>query len=199
MGCHKPSAELAPGLPLGRAALRELLAAGLEPLVVTVREGDRQAWLYGGATEGNGGFVAVACRDADEGMSRSIRSGLREALRLAPDLDALLVALADQPMLTRGTVARYRETLLLERGLDCVAGTRDGALMPPVLWSRSMFGLLSELEGDQGGRSLLRREGLRRKLVPLDRDEALDIDTPADLEEIRIRWPFFYQNHINMS
>lgn len=187
MGAHKPSVELAPGVPLGSAGLQALLQTELDPVVVTVRPEDRCEWLPAEAAA-SGRLVTAVCRDADEGMSRSIRRALSEALRLAPDLDGALVALADQPMLKPRTIGLYLEAFARDPGLHAVAGWRDGEPVPPVLWGKPMFDALLALEGDQGGRRLLRAGGLKRALVRLEGDAGMDVDTPEDLAEARRLW-----------
>lgn len=186
MGGRKPCVELAPGVPLGRPALKALLRAGLGPVVAAVRPDDPGEWFPD--DRGAGRFAAAICADAHEGMSRSLRAALETALRLEPELDGALVALADQPMVTGGFVGLCLEAFAREPGLQAVAGARNGLPMPPVLWSRSMFGRLMDMEGDQGGRELLREEGLRLALIELDEEAAMDVDTPADLILARRKW-----------
>jgi molybdenum cofactor cytidylyltransferase len=190
MGGSKPSVELAPGIPLGRAALLKLMDSELDPIVVAVREGDPLEWFpQGNAARGR--FVSVVCPDADEGLSRSIRRALGEALRLAPDLQAAVVALADQPMLSLNVIRLYVETFRDNPDLEAVAGAIGDEPVTPVLWNRSMFGELAALEGDSGGRNLLRRQGLKRTLIPLDGHTVMDVDTPMDLEAARKKWETF--------
>ncbi|WP_219642609.1 NTP transferase domain-containing protein [Cohnella sp. CFH 77786] len=190
MGGNKPSAELAAGNPLGRAALEELLKTELDPIVAAVRPGDALEWLPPDAVSQSRFRVAV-CPDADEGLSRSLRCALAEALRLAPDIRAAIVALADQPMVTLSEFRLYLEAFAGNPLLDAVAGSNDGQPVPPVLWNRSMFGDLSALEGDSGGRNLLRRDGIRRALIPLGRYAVMDVDTPEDFAKVREKWAAF--------
>ena len=61
-------------------------------------------------------------------------------------------------------------------------GGRRGA---PVLFSRALFGELAELDGDEGGRQLLRRGSEEIRWVELDSDlPLLDADTPSALFEV---------------
>ncbi|WP_123041458.1 nucleotidyltransferase family protein [Cohnella candidum] len=180
MGGGKPSAELAPGMPLGRAGLLALLATELDPVIVAVREGDSLAWLpdddkYAGR------FVPVVCPEADKGLAHSLRAALDEALRLAPGIEAAVVALADQPMVAASDIQRYLDAFREDTGLEAIAGSCGGPPVPPVLWSRLKFESLARLAGDTGGRSLLREPGLRLGKVPLSANAAIDVDTLGDL------------------
>lgn len=187
MGGNKPSAELAPGIPLGRPALAELAKTELDPIVVAVRQEDVLDWLPQEDTA-RGRFTVAVCPDADEGLSRSLRHALAEALRLAPDIRAAIVALADQPMLSSPVIRLYLETFHADVRLQAVAGANGGIPVPPVLWNRSMFGELAALEGDSGGRHLLRREGLRLEMIPLSGHAIMDVDTQEDLAAARAEW-----------
>ena len=116
-----------------------------------------------------------------EGMSASLRAGLR-ALR--PDIGAALVVLADQPALTpdllRLLVDRYRAT-----GAPIVVPRYQGRRGNPVLWDRALFPDLLAVEGDRGGRDLLKRYQDLVEWVDVD-DPAvlLDVDTRRDYENL---------------
>ena len=58
---------------------------------------------------------------------------------------------------------------------------------PPVLIGRSLVPRLLSLEGDKGARDLLRRFFGRMVLVDATDEEAMDVDTPDDLESARRR------------
>jgi molybdenum cofactor cytidylyltransferase len=61
--------------------------------------------------------------------------------------------------------------------------TQKGISMPPVLFTRSMFPALLELEGDQGARSLIRK-GVGKKIVLEEDIYFLDVDTEEDYRTI---------------
>ncbi len=120
--------------------------------------------------------------DWPEGLSTSIQAGLAV---LPPQFEACLFLLADQPRVTlklvEGILARYRQTLAP------VVGPRyRGRRGNPVLFSRSLFPEMANLEGDEGGRLLLERHADIVEWVDVDSKEYfLDIDTPEDLERWR--------------
>lgn len=110
-----------------------------------------------------------------DGMSTSLRAGLR-AVR--PEVDAIIVMLADQPFVDAGVVdaliARYEQSgaLIVRPRYGSVPGN-------PVLWDSSHFAALMDQDGDQGGRSLLQR--YKDQIAWLDLPDAAlqtDVDTP---------------------
>ena len=110
-----------------------------------------------------------------DGMSTSLRAGLR-AVR--PEVDAVAVLLADQPFVTTeivdGLIDLYERT-----GAKIVRPRYGEQPGNPVLWDRSVFEELMEQEGDQGGRSLLRKYASEIVWLDLpDLGQQTDVDTP---------------------
>jgi len=116
-----------------------------------------------------------------EGMSTSMRAGLRV---VRPEIQAVLLVLADQPALTpdlvRTLVARYQAT-----GALIVAPFYQGQRGNPVLFDRTLFAELLAVEGDRGGRLLIMSHQEQVERVEID-DPAviMDIDTRHDYEAI---------------
>ena len=119
--------------------------------------------------------------DYADGMSTSLRAGLR-AVR--PEVDAVVVMLADQPFVTPEIV-----DALIDRHEEASAsivrpryGEQPGN---PVLWDRRMFDELMAQEGDQGGRALLQRNASEIAWVELpDQGQQTDVDTPEAYAEL---------------
>jgi molybdenum cofactor cytidylyltransferase len=113
------------------------------------------------------------------GQSTSVRAGVR----VLPDhVEASLFLLADMPLvppeLVRALVRRHQTTL---SGL--VAPKAGGRRANPVLFDRSTFEALLELDGDQGGRTLFNH--FQVEWVDWDEEILLDIDTDRDLEKLK--------------
>jgi molybdenum cofactor cytidylyltransferase len=116
------------------------------------------------------------------GISSSIRSGVGACGEHA---DALLIVLADQPLVTAGHLSTLIETWESETSKIVVSAYSE-TIGPPVLFGRSYFGQLSELSGDSGAKSVLREH--RASLRPVSFEPAaIDIDTPEDLQELPTR------------
>ncbi|MBM7563306.1 nucleotidyltransferase family protein [Paenibacillus sacheonensis] len=189
MGEAKLPLELAPGITVGSRGLLALRGCGFQPIVVVVRLGDPLLWLYDKA--GNFGslpkFRIIPCKDAREGMSRSIRSGM-EAL-LPEELDAVLITLADQPFISvmqlQRLIAVYKEDPMV----DFVASGNGKISAPPVIFSKSLFSRLCQLEGDAGARGILQSPDYRGKVVRYASEWSfVDVDTKEQLDKARLIW-----------
>lgn len=166
------------GQPMVRRVVDAVCGAGLDQVVVVTG-------AYAGkvARALDGLPVEIVANEAwPEGMSASLRRGLG-ALR--PEIQASIIALADQPALTSDVlsalVACYRAT-----GAPIVAPVCQGRRGNPVLFGRRLFADLLAVEGDQGGRALLTRYAAEVEQVEVDGPSVLfDVDTLQDYAEAR--------------
>ena len=118
----------------------------------------------------------------EKGQSSSVHAGLEA---LPTGCQACLFVLADQPNLTSALIddllTRYRRTLS-----PVVAPVRQGRRGNPVLFASSLFPELLELQGDQGGRSVIESHLAEVELVEVaDENAFLDIDRVSDYEAAR--------------
>jgi molybdenum cofactor cytidylyltransferase len=119
------------------------------------------------------GFTLIANPVPEVGQSRSVALGV-EAARAA-GARAVLIALADMPLVTIGHIRRL---LMRYEDAHSIVASGDGARRaPPALFGRAHFDALCDLEGDGGARALLARAAI----VPVTPGELADIDTPTDL------------------
>jgi molybdenum cofactor cytidylyltransferase len=113
--------------------------------------------------------------DFAQGMSTSLRAGLR-AVR--PEVDAVVVLLADQPFITSAVIDGLID-LHEQTHARIVRPRYGGQPGNPVLWGEGLFPELLEQTGDQGGRALLQK--YRDEITWLDLPDATlqtDVDTP---------------------
>lgn len=123
----------------------------------------------------------VENRNWQEGMSSSIRVGLKRMLSLQ-NLRAIVVMVCDQPNV---------DSQLLNIMIKCfnkwdargVACSYDGVLGVPALFGSAMFPELLNISGDKGARALLKKYKGQFKLIPFA-EGALDIDTPEDYKSL---------------
>jgi len=117
-----------------------------------------------------------------EGMGSSLRAGLRA---MAPDVDAALVLLVDQPGVTGAAVERVRTAVTGDSAL--VVATYGGAWGHPVGLGRAHWPeVLETAAGDRGARAVLRRHAAEVVTVECgDVATADDVDTAADLASWR--------------
>ncbi|MFC5471962.1 NTP transferase domain-containing protein [Cohnella suwonensis] len=188
MSVPKLILELAPGRPLGAIALKEMRACeSIGDISVVVRPADAGGWLAEDGAPSGHGVRIVPCGDSPRGMSHSLRAGMKDAYRYRPD--AVIVALADQPFVTKELFGRLIGEYVRHPGVDYVACQGMDAALPPVLFAPSMFGALGQLEGDTGARKLLSSVRYRGAFAEMPSNQMeFDIDTPFDLREARQRW-----------
>lgn len=124
----------------------------------------------------------IAVNDSwQAGMSSSIKTGLYELLRLAPDLDAVLVTLCDQPLVKTEDINLFCIEFCKNKP-DIITARCGEVVGVPALFSRSKFSDLMTLVGDKGARDMIRNHP-NLATVLLDQ-AAFDIDSPLDLERI---------------
>jgi molybdenum cofactor cytidylyltransferase len=168
------------GRPMLRRVSEAVCAIGLEQVVVVVGA-HRDAVMK--ALDGLS-VTVIANEDWSCGLSSSLRAGIG-ALR--PGIEAALVVLADQPALTpellSTLVDRYRAT-----GAPIVAPVHRGQRGNPVLFDRALFPELMAIEGDRGGRQILKRhEQEVDQVETMDPAILMDIDTWQDYERLARR------------
>jgi molybdenum cofactor cytidylyltransferase len=114
-----------------------------------------------------------------KGMSESLKLGIKSVEREA---DAVLVVLADQPLLAASTVDQLVDAYVRSKR-PVVVPLYNGVAGNPVLFDRSLFPRIMRIEGDKGAKSVV--EENRGRLVAVDvGDEGviIDVDTPSDYE-----------------
>lgn len=116
-------------------------------------------------------IVAVPSPQASQGISHSIRAGL-DAL---PGMDAVLFFVADQPGLRTDTIRRLiQQCVEREAPLGCLSGSEGWG--NPGWFSSPFFSQLQALEGDQGGRRILRKYPELVCTVEAEPSELVDLD-----------------------
>ncbi|MGH3089845.1 MAG: nucleotidyltransferase family protein [Rubrobacteraceae bacterium] len=124
------------------------------------------------------GFTIVENPEWEEGQSTSVLAGLKA---LEDDFDAVVVLLADQPLVGAGVVERL--VAAFEGGAKIAVATYCEKRRNPVLFSREAWvALEEELEGDEGARRVIRAHPELVSEVPCDGlGDPFDVDTKEDL------------------
>jgi molybdenum cofactor cytidylyltransferase len=117
----------------------------------------------------------------EEGQAGSVRTGIAA---LPPSVDAVLIALADQPLLAPSIIPALLAARRTSPKLIVAPRYRDGQ-GNPVVFKREIFPELLRLTGDQGARPIIQKEPTRVEWVELDLPMPPDVDTPDDYEKIR--------------
>lgn len=164
------------GEPLVWRAVRQMAAAGGIDEIVLVLGARAEEILHDSRLPHR--IRVVICPDWAEGQAASLRSGIAAL----GDVDAVLVTLADQPLV--GTAAIERVLGARSAGSAAVRATYGGVAGHPVLLEAPLLPAVMELRGDTGARAVL--SGVEVAEVPCDDVAApQDVDTPADLAAIR--------------
>ena len=117
------------------------------------------------------------------GMSSSIRVGLQALLAMNQDLEAVAIALCDQPFISSQTLDRMIEAYRVT-GQPIIASEYSGTLGVPALFSRSLFSELMTLKSSEGAKQLIKKHIQKVFRVPFPEGE-IDIDTPNDYERLQ--------------
>ena len=126
--------------------------------------------------------VQIAVNPApEEGKAGSLRAGIAA---LPASVDAVLVALGDQPSLAPSIIPALLAARRTTPKLIVAPRYRDGQ-GNPVLFKREIFPELLRLTGDQGARPIIQKEPARVEWVELDLPMPPDVDTLDDYEKIR--------------
>lgn len=122
--------------------------------------------------------VVVANPAWAEGLSTSLRTGLRS---LPAPVQAVVIALADQPLLSPAAVRRVRQSFI--EGASVAMATYGGRPGHPVLLARPTWeGVAAMATGDEGARAYVRANpSLMTYVACDDLGSPVDVDRPADL------------------
>jgi len=118
----------------------------------------------------------------DEGQASSLKAALNT---LDDTYSDILIMLGDLPGVKSMHINRIIEELLLinNRKSKITIPSFNGEKGNPVIWGRSFFPDLSNLEGDVGGRALFSQHPAAINLLDMnDPTVVLDTDTPEDFE-----------------
>jgi molybdenum cofactor cytidylyltransferase len=116
--------------------------------------------------------------DWPQGMSSSIRQGLKALLGFSPDTEGVLFAVCDQPYITPDL---FREMISVASRSEkpIVACFYNNVLGTPVLFKKEYFDVLLALKDNEGARKILQSHPESAESVPFPQG-IFDIDTMQD-------------------
>jgi molybdenum cofactor cytidylyltransferase len=158
----------------------ETLDAGLYPVVVVTGAYHEEV-----KDSLQGQSVEIIFNPAwEEGMASGIVAGLSNILSLHADMDAVIIAVCDQPFIS-SVVLLQLVTTFDKPGKGIVACAYADSVGTPVLFGRSYFERLLELAGNEGAKKLLRQypDDLATVVFP---GGDIDIDTAEDAKRLGI-------------
>lgn len=177
MGRPKLLLELG-GVPLIRHVVERAQTADVGDVVVVV--GPNRAEIAAALAGTRARLVDNP--DYATGMASSLRVGLQA---LAPETQAVVVVLGDQPFLETAVINRLIATYRAS-GRPIVVPVYAGQRGNPVLFDRSLFEELARQQGDQGGRAVVAADPARvaEVQVPASLPQR-DVDTWEDYQAAR--------------
>lgn len=122
----------------------------------------------------------IVNEDWQLGMGSSLKKGLAELLLIAPKLEAVLVMVCDQPLLTSEHLNQIIKKFKLAKS-QIVASYYSGSAGVPALFDKSLFEKLLNAEDQAGAKKIL----IQHKEVVQTIDfaqGAIDLDTPEDYQ-----------------
>lgn len=118
----------------------------------------------------------------ETGMASSIRMGVEGLVSAAPDADAVVLMLCDQPHVTAEVISGLVEAHRAS-GRAVVASTYGGSFGVPALFSRTLFAELMRLQGMSGAKEVIKRHAQDAHFLPFQNGE-VDVDTPDDFSRL---------------
>jgi molybdenum cofactor cytidylyltransferase len=165
------------GTPILRRVVDAARATGAQVFVTLPPEAEARRVALQGT-----GVTVVEVPDAGLGMSRSLARGVAALVASAPGPgDGVMILPADMPGFTAAALGELIDRFQAEPLLIWRGGTAGGQAGHPAIFPRDLWPSLSQVNGDEGGRSVLKQHHDRVRVLPLPGDMAvLDLDTPED-------------------
>lgn len=117
------------------------------------------------------------------GLSSSIKAGVKKLTETNPEISAVVLTLCDQPLVGSDSINRIVEAFY-ETKKPIVAAEYKNTVGVPALFSRIFFDDLLKLEDDKGAKKFIseRQQFLHKIILP---EAAFDIDTIEDYENLK--------------
>ena len=191
--------EFVPNLMLGTEAVKQMRRLSAIPLDIHLmieRPEEKLAWFEPQPGE----YVSVhveSTKHLHRAISRIRECGARPMVALnpltplvmieeaLPCVDAVLLMVCDQPLLTSASLMRLLESFVSGgKGIACL---RDQNHMGnPAVFASQYYPQLLALEGDRGAKGVLRAHADDLLAVhTIGKDELADADTPQALDQLR--------------
>ena len=115
----------------------------------------------------------------ENGMSSSIQCGLTHLLSHFPQVNMVLILLADQPKINTEHINALLNKVRSSRCL-MVCTAYNSTYGVPAVFMKEYFHELLALKGEKGAKNLIEKGVLNHENTVLCEDGKLDIDTPED-------------------
>jgi molybdenum cofactor cytidylyltransferase len=138
----------------------------------------------------NTSLILIENPDYEQGMSTSLRTGIEtlQSMDRTQMIDSALILLGDQPFVS----AEIINTLITRRkesGKRIIVPTYRGTRGTPVLFAASLFSELTQVVGDEGGKSVILRHSTEVENVDISDSMAeYDVDTWEAYQQAIAGW-----------
>lgn len=119
----------------------------------------------------------------ENGMSSSIQCGLTYLLSHFPQVNMVLILLADQPKINTQHICALLQKIRSSKSfMVCTAYSATYGV--PGVFKKEIFHELLKLKGEKGAKNLIEKEVLNHGNTVLCEDGRIDIDTPEDYKNL---------------
>jgi len=118
--------------------------------------------------------------DWHTGMGATISYGLKELLKLRPDLSSVVFTLTDQPLVDNHFINKLIDQAAPGK---IVASSYNETLGPPVLFDKQFFEEILLMTGNDGAKRIIQKHQKAVVEIPFSLG-AFDIDTPDDYHRL---------------
>lgn len=165
------------GKPLFRYPLEQAIRTRLNPIVLV---GGQHTQTFQQEAADLKGIDFLYNMHYSKGMSSSLKMGMN---RIKDETDAVFIFLGDQPFVPDEVIQSMIERYVQEKekGILVVRPKYANALGHPILIDKKLFNEFLQLEGDQGGKEILKKYSLETSILLFEPSLwGMDIDTDAD-------------------
>jgi len=120
--------------------------------------------------------------DWKNGMGSSLKCGLSFVTNRYSEIDATLILVCDQPLLTTSHIKKMLEEF--SQRTPIVASFYSGGNGVPVLFHKSLFQLLFKIDDQQGAKKIIEQNPTLVKSIDFP-NGGVDLDTPEDLQKFQ--------------
>lgn len=117
-----------------------------------------------------------------DGLGTSIGAGVESLAAEAEKIEAVIVMLCDQPLISSEQINSLVE-IYKRGGCTIVASSYGATFGVPALFGREHFAELTALEGDAGAKSVIKKHLAETRFVE-NPAAAVDVDTPEDFRRL---------------
>ncbi len=122
------------------------------------------------------GINMVINKNWEKGMGSTLSVGLQHLLEQAPNLDAIIISVSDQPYLSTTIFDQLIEQYTLTQK-PIICADYGHKLGVPALLDKQFFPKLLALQADEGARGIIRSNRTLVASIPFPKG-AIDLDTP---------------------